>query len=728
MMTPRYGPGRNGSMAAADLRPNVQGIPDAGGESVQRPLTYEQPPFAPLVLQIASVADDILPWGHDQFRRDFQLRSFWPTESILASAIYSIVARNAAFSWTLEGPRRTVTAVQDILHMADGGDGWQAFIQKVCTDLLTQDNGAFIEIIRRGPGEDSPVIGLAHLDAGRCRRTGVPDYPVVYTDRWGVQHKLRAWQVVRWAEFPSPVESMNGVGLCAVSRVLRFAQLLRDIAIYHREKVGGRNPQALYLVSGVSTQMIDDAVTGRQVAKDAAGIARFMLPVVIGSMDPTATVKVDKVDLAGLPDGFDFDVMMRWYITQLAMGFGADYQDFAPMSLGGLGSSAQSLVLHMKSRGKGPALFMKAMEYRLNFHGVLPKNVTFKYDEQDAAGDLEQAELRKARAEARKLDIESGVLTPEAGRQQMLDDGDLSPEVFDAMQTQPDLTQDVTADDNDRREADTGGPGSATEAGPAQAAKAAEKTEASDFAEEERTAWEAEYRDVMERALRRAFAPLRRDILDAASVKALGLRLGKKDEEDVARAVGDAFERPAWWQEFRLLMLEQAAPTFQLVALGAAEFNATLGLPVNMDAVNQRVLDVTRTYTDTWWGEIETATRNAMRTALTNWQEGGLGSRGLPDLVDALEPWFGEARAERIAVTEVTRMFDIGNRLAHLEAGIEWEEWQTVKDERVCPVCRPLDGKQFPIDEGPRPPAHVRCRCSRLPVASDEVIGGRRGA
>ena len=723
MTTPRFGPGRNG--IAADLRPNVQGIPDAGGESVQRPLTYEQPPFAPLVLQIASVADDILPWGHDQIRRDFQLRSFWPTESILASAIYSIVARNAAFSWTLEGPRRTVTAVQDILHMADGGDGWQAFVVKVCTDLLTQDNGAFIEIIRSGAGENAPVIGIAHLDAGRCRRTGVPDYPVVYTDRWGVQHKLRPWQVVRWAEFPSPVESMNGVGLCAVSRVLRFAQVLRDIAIYHREKVGGRNPGALYLVSGVTTQMIQDAVTGRQSNADAAGIARFVLPVVIGSLDPTATVKVDKIDLAALPDGFDFDVMMRWYITQLAMGFGADYQDFAPMSLGGLGSSAQSLVLHMKSRGKGPALFMKAMEYRLNFHGVLPKNVTFKYDEQDAAGDLEQAELRKARAEARKLDIESGVLTPEAGRQQMLDDGDLSPEVFDAMQTQPDLTQDVTADDNDRREADTGGPGSATAGEPAQGAKA--EAEASDFAEEERTAWEAEYRDVMERALRRAFAPLRRDILDAASVKALGFMLGKKDEQDVARAVGDAFERPTWWQEFRLLMLEQAAPTFQLVALGAAEFNATLGLPVNMDVVNQRVLDVTRAYTDTWWGEIEPATRNAMRTALTNWQEGGLGSRGLPDLVDALEPWFGEARAERIAVTEVTRMFRIGSMLAYEDAGIERVQFQTVRSEGVCPICRPLDGNVYTLNDAPKPPLHVNCRCAVLPVANDdEVIGSRR--
>lgn len=719
MTMPPVSPLRNGV--------SVTGMPDAGGASVQRPLTFEQQPYAPLILQLATVADDITPWGQNQQLRDQQLRSFWPTESILASAVYSIAARNAAFSWTLEGPKRTVSQVQDILHMADGGDGWQAFMLRVGVDLLTTDNGCFIEVIRSGPNERDPVIGIAHMDAGRCRRTGVPEYPVVYMDRWGRQHKLRPWQILTWAEFPSPVETMNGVGLCAVSRVLRFAQMMRDIEIYHREKVGGRNPQALYLVSGVTTQMIQDAVTGRKTDADAAGLARFILPVVIGSLDPTASVKVDKVELAGLPDSFDLDVMMRWYITQLAMGFGVDYQDFAPMSLGGLGSSAQSLVLHMKSRGKGPALFMKGIEYRFNFHGILPKNVRFKYDEQDAAGDLEQAELRKFRAEARKLDIETGVLTPEAGRQQMLDDGDLSPEVFDAMQTGPDLTQDVTADDADRQEATTGGRGSATAAQTATATEAATKEqEASDFAEEERIAWEEDYREDMERTLRRAFAPLRRAILDAANVKALGVVWGRKDEQDVTAEVQRVMADPEWWREFRLTMTENAATTFRLVATGAAEFNADLGLPVNMDAVNQRVLEATRTYTDVWWGEIEPATRNAMRTALVNWQEGGLGSRGLPDLVDALEPWFGEARAERIAVTEVTRMFDVGNRLAHEEAGIEREEWQTVRDEAVCPICAPLNGKRFALNDGPRPPAHVNCRCARLPVANDDrVIGGR---
>ena len=43
-----------------------------------------------------------------------------------------------------------------------------------------------------------------------------------------------------------------------------------------------------------------------------------------------------------------------------------------------------------------------------------------------------------------------------------------------------------------------------------------------------------------------------------------------------------------------------------------------------------------------------------------------------------------------------------------------WTVWRTAADERVCPVCGPLDGQEWPGDAGPQPPAHPNCRCARL--------------
>lgn len=45
---------------------------------------------------------------------------------------------------------------------------------------------------------------------------------------------------------------------------------------------------------------------------------------------------------------------------------------------------------------------------------------------------------------------------------------------------------------------------------------------------------------------------------------------------------------------------------------------------------------------------------------------------------------------------------------------IQIEVWATAEDERTCPVCAPLDGRQWPAGEGFHPPLHDHCRCRRL--------------
>lgn len=83
---------------------------------------------------------------------------------------------------------------------------------------------------------------------------------------------------------------------------------------------------------------------------------------------------------------------------------------------------------------------------------------------------------------------------------------------------------------------------------------------------------------------------------------------------------------------------------------------------------------------------------------------------------------FSPGRAASASITEVTRTGSqadriaartIGARLAVRTVGI----WQTAKDDLVCPICRPLHGRQ---EFGPNgwaarvpggSPAHIGCRC-----------------
>jgi hypothetical protein len=41
----------------------------------------------------------------------------------------------------------------------------------------------------------------------------------------------------------------------------------------------------------------------------------------------------------------------------------------------------------------------------------------------------------------------------------------------------------------------------------------------------------------------------------------------------------------------------------------------------------------------------------------------------------------------------------------------DWYVWRIAEDERVCPVCAPLEGRSINGALGPFPPLHTRCRC-----------------
>jgi len=69
-------------------------------------------------------------------------------------------------------------------------------------------------------------------------------------------------------------------------------------------------------------------------------------------------------------------------------------------------------------------------------------------------------------------------------------------------------------------------------------------------------------------------------------------------------------------------------------------------------------------------------------------------------------------RATLITRTETLRVHNEGRKVFYRQAGIKKVKWISAQDERTCPVCRPLDGRLFGIDEVEGPPAHPGCRCT----------------
>ncbi len=115
--------------------------------------------------------------------------------------------------------------------------------------------------------------------------------------------------------------------------------------------------------------------------------------------------------------------------------------------------------------------------------------------------------------------------------------------------------------------------------------------------------------------------------------------------------------------------------------------------------------------------------RQQVADAFGRWARGELdNNRGLPTLIQELEPTFGPVRSTRIAVTEATR---IGSEstiaAARADDTVTHLRYFTAEDEKVCPICSPISGQVIEKNSSgfvhPSmgnvgfPPLHVSCRC-----------------
>ena len=97
-----------------------------------------------------------------------------------------------------------------------------------------------------------------------------------------------------------------------------------------------------------------------------------------------------------------------------------------------------------------------------------------------------------------------------------------------------------------------------------------------------------------------------------------------------------------------------------------------------------------------------------------------------------------------IAQTETIRSSNAGAVEAYAKAGIEYKQWFTAEDGRVCPFCYEMHGKivgvrdnyfnrgdvmevedlpkaalVFSYEDVGYPPLHPNCRCTILPVVEE---------
>lgn len=418
-------------------------------ETVQSRVREEQPVGVDILPMLLRVGEIIPPWWSRQ--RDFELGRFWMKSDHVQAAISMFVAKVSSIPVKVIArdpsiKRHVKEAELYTSIVVDGSDFFAGWHESLCPRLVlswtTKDNGMFMEVIGGGKDKSKPregFLGLAYLDPRRCQRTSNPVYPVIYNDTDGKMYQFHHSRVAFASSNKDDGATMNGVGHCALSRMIGTTQNLADIQIYEQEKLGSRPHRQMIIGKGISATEILNAFLIAENQMDNQALSRYAKNVIIALKNRT-DFDIDTRDLASVPDGFDKEMSITLGMFLIALALNIPPRWIWPASQSGA-TKADAMFQHVAGVGGGIGNLLMVFQAILGgtslatvLRKAIPSHLKLEFDFQDDQQDRDQAEIRKVRSETRRERINDGEVDIRTARLHALQAGDLSQEEFDDLE------------------------------------------------------------------------------------------------------------------------------------------------------------------------------------------------------------------------------------------------------------------------------------------------------
>ncbi len=375
-------------------------------------------------------------WATTLYSRDRVLRYTVNHEPLWAGAVQTLITKIVSQTYDLQGDQPTVKKrYQDLFAHCNNGIGLSGMLEYTCRDAVTTDNGYFIQKVHKTRASSSRIVDLTHLDSLRCRRTGDPDIPVIYTDQRGREHELYWWQVMCGSINPDPSEQFYGVGTSPASLCYPTIRSLAMMIRYLAEKVSGDRPLAFDFIGGITPQQVTSGIETAKAGRDAAvqehgflTASAYMGSILFASPAKDGISHV-RVNLAELPDGFNRKEEFELAVYIYANGLGLDPQDLMPLSGGSLGSGQQSETLDDKASGRLPAILAKKISKQLNWE-VLPETIEHFWVTNDLRDKTLEAGMKAAYVDLAKTAKDAEFINSYQGQQFLINNDIFDPDLF----------------------------------------------------------------------------------------------------------------------------------------------------------------------------------------------------------------------------------------------------------------------------------------------------------
>lgn len=386
---------------------------------------------------LVNAGDTTPPWWSRA--RDRYLMSMWMNSDHLSTAVYNSIAKISQI------PFRVISRDQSDPEMnekarkleyrlrtaSEFGKGWEVAYKKYILDLITKDNGGFLEVMGAGP-KTGPIIGgvvgLRHLDSMRCTRTANPEFPVIYESENGGRYKMHYSRVIYASQMPSSRSEMNEVGFCAVSRAVEVAKTLMDMTVYNQERLGGRPHNQILIGRQITAAQLRDVLRAVDAELDSRGFRRYAKTVVVGGKSQDIDIK--KVDLT---HDAPFDQLNATNLGMylISSAFGMDVAELWPTNMAS--GSKEEANLKRRSRGRLPSQITSHTKEQFDLK-VLPPSMEMVFDFRDDSEDQQRALVKDIRARNRERELGTGSINIRTARLKMLKDGDVTQQEFNDME------------------------------------------------------------------------------------------------------------------------------------------------------------------------------------------------------------------------------------------------------------------------------------------------------
>jgi hypothetical protein len=372
-------------------------------------------------------------------RRDKYLRDHISSPSSwLAAPVYNVVRKLATTEFSIRAKDRSVQA-----HNALAEEYQTIFdffysdvAERFILDILTQDNGGFIEVLDAPEYSDEPSTearigfgGFRHWDSQRVTRKGNPTLPFSVKHPDGNTYKMHRSRMIGLAEMPSPKYEHYGVGLCGASRALNALQELQDVTDTMREYYGDDLPNEVWIgkfnnPNGGSRSMAqwnDNYQEQRANTRTDKTGRRLLIPLAIEESFETHRTRT-------LPDDFDADKTTLRAMRAIAAAFGVSISTIWTRDMSALSGTGDAELVEQEVKGKLIGWYINEIVVAMTQY-VLPDSLEISGTDHDADPDALDTLATTARTR-----LDAGITDVRFERIQAVDAGYMQAHEFERLE------------------------------------------------------------------------------------------------------------------------------------------------------------------------------------------------------------------------------------------------------------------------------------------------------